>query len=63
MLAALPESTQIVYWNATDLTTGFAKGFVLAVEETRPLGRFEILDRDGQPIGDSIMAEGSGGPR
>ncbi len=58
LLAALPESTQIVYWNATDLTTGLAQRFVQAAEAARPLGRFEILDRDGQPIGDSIMAGG-----
>ena len=58
VLASLPESTQIVYWNANDLTTGFAQRFVQMVEPARPLGEFRILDGDGQPIGDSITANG-----
>jgi len=56
LLAELPESVQIVYWNATDLTTDFARRFVESTEDSRPRGRFEILDRDGQPIGDSVLA-------
>ncbi len=57
-LAALSESTQVVYWNANDLTTGFAQRFVQTVEPARPVGKFQILDRDGQPIDDSITANG-----
>ncbi|MDE2867322.1 MAG: hypothetical protein OXR64_14670 [Chloroflexota bacterium] len=58
VLAALPESTQIVYWNATDLATGFAQRFVEAVESERPVGRFGILDREGQAVDDTIGARG-----
>ena len=58
LLDGLPESVQIVYWNATDLTTAFAQRFVQSAEDSRPRGRFEILDRDGQPIGDSVLAAG-----
>ena len=56
LLAALPESTQIVYWNATDLTTGFAQRFVQTAAARQPYGRFEILDRAGQAIGDTVAA-------
>ena len=56
-LAELPESVQIIYLNATDLATGLARRFVQSVDATRPLGRFEILDSDGQPIGDTVLAQ------
>jgi len=55
-LAELSESVQIVYWNATDLTTGFAQRFAQAADAQRPHGRLEILDRHGHPIGDSVLA-------
>ncbi|MCY4113761.1 MAG: hypothetical protein OXG33_07485 [Chloroflexi bacterium] len=58
LLADLPESVQIVYWNATDFTTEFGQRFVQSVEADRPQGRYEILDRDGQPISDSVLAKG-----
>lgn len=57
-LAALPETTQIVYWNATDLTTGFARRFVQAVDAERPVGRLGILDGDGQALDEAITASG-----
>ena len=54
LLAALPESTQIVYWNATDLSTAMAQRFAQAADEARPQGHFQLLDDDGQPTDDSI---------
>ena len=58
VLAALPETTRIVYWNATDLTTGFAERFVQAAEPGRPVGRFGTLDSDGHAVGEAIAASG-----
>ena len=58
LLAELPESVQIVYWNATDLTTGFARRFVQAADAERPVGQFATLDSDGQALDDAITASG-----
>ena len=58
LLADLPESTQVMYWNATDLTTGFARRFVDAADAERPVGRFGTLDGDGQALDDAITASG-----
>ncbi len=58
VLAALPEAVQVVYWNATDLTTEFAPRFAQAAEATRPYGQFRLLDNDGRPTGDSINVNG-----
>ena len=58
VLAELPESIQIVYWNATDLTTGFAQRFAQAVEEERPHGQFPLLDDDGQATDETINLGG-----
>ena len=54
LLHALPEDVQIVYWNATDLTTDLAQRFAQAADEARPQGQFRVLDADGQPTGVSI---------
>ena len=54
VLAALPKYVQIVYWNATDLTTGLAQRFAQAARETRPQGHFKILDEYGHATGGSI---------
>ena len=54
VLAALPDDVQIVYWNATDLTTKLAQRFAQAADETRPQGHFPVLDEDGRATGDSI---------
>ena len=56
LLADLPASVQIVYWNATDLTTGFAQRFVQTASALQPYGRFELLDPAGQAIGDTVAA-------
>lgn len=56
LLEELDESIQIVYWNATDLTSDFAQRFVQAAAELQPYGRFEIVDRAGQPIDDTVAA-------
>ncbi len=53
-LAALPEDVQIVYWNATDLSTELAQRFAQAADETRPQGLFRVLDAGGQTTGDSV---------
>ena len=45
-----------MYWNATDLTTGFAQRFVQTASALQPYGRFELLDRAGQAIGDTVAA-------
>ena len=58
VLEALPARVQIVYWNATDLTTTFAHRFVERVEADRPIGRRAILDSTNTPIADSLLAEG-----
>ena len=57
-LVELPESVQIVYWNATDLTTGFARRFVHAADAERPVGQFGTLDSHGRAIDDAISASG-----
>ena len=54
VLATLPDDVQIVYWNATDLTTKLAQRFAQAADETRPQGHFPVLDEDGRATGDSI---------
>ena len=58
VLEALQGRVQIVYWNATDLTTAFAQRFVKAVEPGRPIGRRAILDSTNTPTGKSLLAEG-----
>ena len=58
VLAALPEAVQVVYWNATDLTTEFAPRFAQAAEATRPHGQVRLLDNDGQPTGAPINVNG-----
>ena len=58
ILSALPESTQIVYWNATDLTAGFARRFVEAADTERPVGQFGTVDGDGQALDEAITASG-----
>ncbi|MCY4114193.1 MAG: hypothetical protein OXG33_09700, partial [Chloroflexi bacterium] len=58
LLDEMSESVQIVYLNATDLTTDFARRFVQTAAAMQPYGRFEILDRAGQPISDSVLAKG-----
>jgi hypothetical protein len=57
VLAELPESVQIVYWNATDLSTDIAQRFVQAAEDERPNGEFHLLD-DGQATDDTINVGG-----
>ena len=54
VLAELPEDVQIVYWNATDLTTELAQRFAQAARQTRPQGHFKILDGYGHATGGSI---------
>ena len=54
----LPARIQIVYWNANDLTTEFARRFVQEVDAERPLGRFEVQDSKDQATGHSMFAEG-----
>ena len=58
VLAALPEAVQVVYWNATDLTTEFAPRFAQAAEAMRPHGQVRLLDNDGQPTGAPINVNG-----
>lgn len=53
-LDALPDEVQIVYWNATDLTTALAPRFAQAAREVRPEGHVKILDQDGQATGETI---------
>ncbi len=53
-LGALPDEVQIVYWNATDLTTALAQRFAEGARETRPQGHFRILGEDGQFTDGSI---------
>ena len=54
LLDELAESVQLVYWNATDLTTELAQRFAQAAEEERPQGQFRLLDDDGQPTDETI---------
>ncbi len=54
----LPARIQIVYWNANDLTTEFARRFVQEVAAERPLGRFKVQDSKYQATGHSMFAEG-----
>ncbi len=56
LLAELPDSVQLVYLNATDLTTDVARRFVQTAEALQTYGRYEILDGDGQPIDDTVAA-------
>ena len=54
VLAALPESVQIVYWNATDLSTELARRFAQAADAERPAGEFHLLDADGKATDETI---------
>lgn len=56
LLAALPDSVQLVYLNATDLTTDVARRFVQTADELQAYGRYEILDGGGLPIDDTVAA-------
>ncbi len=58
VLAALPESTQVVYWNATDLTADFARRFVEAADAERPVGQFGTMDSAGEALDEAITAGG-----
>ena len=58
ILVELPESVQIVYWNATDLTTELAERFAQAPETERPQGAFPLLDDDGETTDDTINVGG-----
>ena len=54
LLAELAESVQLVYWNATDLSTELAQRFAQVAEEERPTGQVQLLGDDGQPTDETI---------
>lgn len=54
VLAELPESVQIVYWNANDLSTDLAQRFARMADEERPEGRFHLLDEFGEATDETI---------
>ncbi|MCY4113760.1 MAG: hypothetical protein OXG33_07480 [Chloroflexi bacterium] len=58
VLVELPESVQIVYWNATDLSTDLAQRFAQAAATERPAGEFHLLDDDGATTDDTINLGG-----
>ena len=57
LLAELPESVQIVYWNANDLSTEMAQRFAQEADEARPAGEFHLLGDDGE-ITDATITVG-----
>ena len=54
VLAELPESVQIVYWNANDLSTEMARRFAQVADEERPAGEFNLLGDDGAATDETI---------
>ena len=58
VLAELTDAVQIVYWNATDLSTDLAQRFAQSVEDERPHGQFPLLDDDGQATDETINLGG-----